>query len=380
MQNQNLEKSILSHLIFNDNKSSIFRLERDDFYYSVYQEVYTTIYNLLVTNRPIDPQIILQELDNRYENDILDITSTVPIASIDEYINELKNLRKKREIVEFSNSLKDKLDTTSLDETKELIYSQIEKLFSTESLIEIDPLDKIDGRDIEFILKDWLPIPKKTVTLFSAPGGSGKSWAILQLALRYLQENSDKKAFLWLSEDPKELSKKRAFNIAYDLMDIKNTATRNELFARVGISDSPAIQFLQEARVVEINKKFYEIKELLKDYELIIFDPLSAFFGVEENSNSNARIFMQLFTNWANKQNKIIIFLHHSTKHTTTARGASAFVDAVRLVYEIDFIKGQDTKRLFKITKDNYGAKKYLQDNKIDLEIFANIKNLSMSW
>ena len=51
---------------------------------------------------------------------------------------------------------------------------------------------------------------------------------------------------------------------------------------------------------------------------------------------------MQLFTHWANKENKTIIFIHHSTKNTTQSRGASAFVDAVRVVYELDKIKNKN--------------------------------------
>ena len=71
---------------------------------------------------------------------------------------------------------------------------------------------------------------------------------------------------------------------------------------------------------------------------------------------------MQLFTHWANKENKTIIFIHHSTKNTTQSRGASAFVDAVRVVYELDKIKNKNgdilesNKREIKLTKDNYGA------------------------
>jgi replicative DNA helicase len=363
--------------MFSDD-SNIIKLESRDFYFSSHQEIFSAIYSLHIKNRPIDTTLLLEELGGRYEPEIIDIASTVAVSSIDEYISELKNIRKKREIVAFSESLKDQIDTISVDEAKERVYSQVESLFDDSKLIDISLLSDVEAKDIEFVLTSWLPIPKKTVTLFSAPGGSGKSWAIIQLALRYLLENPTKKAFLWLSEDPKELSKKRAFNIAHKILAIEKGVDKDKLFARVAISDSPAIQFLHEAKRVEVNKKFYEVKELLKDYELIIFDPLSAFFGAEENSNANARMFMQLFTDWANKQGKIIIFLHHSTKHSTTARGASAFVDAVRLVYEIDIPKEENNSRIFKVTKDNYGAKKYLKESKVIREIFANMKNLSI--
>jgi replicative DNA helicase len=376
--NQNLEKSVLSHLLYCEDKSLISKIESRDFYFSAYQEIYNALYSLYIKHRPIDTQLLLEELDGRYEEELIDISSTVAIASIDEYIQELKNIRKKREIVDFSNQLKDKIDELDVDQAKERLYSQIESLFDDKKLIDIGLLSDVVASDIEFVLTGWLPIPKRTVTLFSAPGGSGKSWAVIQLTLRYIIENPDKKAFLWLSEDPKELSKKRAFIIAHQILAIDKGVDKDRVFERIAISDTPAIQMLQEARRVEINKKFYELKELLKDYELIVFDPLSAFFGVEENSNSNARMFMQLFTDWANKNNKIIIFLHHSTKHSTTARGASAFVDAVRLVYEIDNDKDDKNSKIFKVTKDNYGAKKHLKESNVKREILADMKNLAI--
>jgi replicative DNA helicase len=88
---------------------------------------------------------------------------------------------------------------------------------------------------------------------------------------------------------------------------------------------------------------------------------------------------MQLFTDWANKENKTIIFVHHSTKHTTKSRGASAFVDAVRTVYEIDKIKDKDgniqekEKRIIKLTKDNYGISSILGSFEIKRTLFPKI-------
>jgi len=85
---------------------------------------------------------------------------------------------------------------------------------------------------------------------------------------------------------------------------------------------------------------------------------------------------MQLFTDWANKENKTIIFIHHSTKNTTQCRGASAFVDAVRTVYELDMIKDSEGKpvdsnmRIVKLTKDNYGIGNILGSHSVKRELF----------
>ncbi|MDQ7021661.1 MAG: hypothetical protein Q9M91_07655 [Candidatus Dojkabacteria bacterium] len=105
-----------------------------------------------------------------------------------------------------------------------------------------------------------------------------------------------------------------------------------------------------------------------------------AFYGTDENNNSSARRFMQLFTDWANKENKTIIFIHHSTKNTTQSRGASAFVDAVRTVYELDKVRDKEgnvkesNKRVVKLTKDNYGISNILESFSVLRELFPNKK------
>ena len=109
---------------------------------------------------------------------------------------------------------------------------------------------------------------------------------------------------------------------------------------------------------------------------MIVFDPLLAFYGGDENDNSQARVFMQPFMNWASKDNKAIVFLHHSSKSMNQTqfnrvRGASAFVDACRVSYEMNKIYKKDNQTLdddqlhlreFKLSKDNYGAIRYLRD------------------
>jgi len=204
------------------------------------------------------------------------------------------------------------------------------------------------------------------------------------LALRAIKEGKINKAFLWLSEDPKGISKNRFNKIFNKVVKYADESLKNQ----IDISDSPTIQFLyDDQRKVEVSPLFSHFKVKLQEYDLIILDPLIAFYGTDENNNSSARRFMQLFTDWANKENKIIIFIHHSTKNTTQSRGASAFVDAVRTVYEIDKIRDKegnekDThKRLIKLTKDNYGIGTLLDSYSVERELFPlKIKHEEISY
>ncbi len=228
--------------------------------------------------------------------------------------------------------------------------------------IQISNFKEIEKEEIEYICSNWLPVPKKTVSMIVAEGGIGKSWILLQLALRHLVENPNEKVFAWLSEDPKGLSKFRA-----DLICSKILGLEPEKINNLFISDSPAFS-------INFNN-IKKVKEQLKDFNLILLDPLIGFYSGDENSNVDARIFMQHFTKWAAEENKTILFIHHAAKGTGKSRGASALVDAVRLVYEIDIIENDNEQRKFKIGKDNYGVSDLLGTKEFERTVFPSSKN-----
>lgn len=224
--------------------------------------------------------------------------------------------------------------------------------------IQISSLKEIEEEQIEYICEDWLPVPRKTVSMIVAEGGIGKSWILLQLALRHLIKNPNEKVFAWLSEDPKGLSKFRAKLICSKILGLEQEKINEKLF----ISDSPTFP-------INFNN-IQKVKEQLKKFDVILLDPLIGFYSGDENSNADARIFMQHFTKWASEENKTITFIHHASKGSGKSRGASAIVDAVRLVYEIEKIDKNDMKRKFKIGKDNYGVKNILDCTEFERVVF----------
>ena len=114
-------------------------------------------------------------------------------------------------------------------------------------------------------------------------------------------------------------------------------------------------------------------------FDFIILDPLIAFFGGDENNNSQAREFMNLLTEWADKEDKAILVVHHNNKSVTGGiRGASAFVDAVRLQYQLYLPSELNEEnllpsnyRIIKVIKDNWGVTRMLNKNEIEIEIFG---------
>jgi len=203
--------------------------------------------------------------------------------------------------------------------------------------------------NVEFYLKNWLPIPKGSITMITAPGGSGKSYLSIQIALRMILENKENRILLWNTEDAVGEMKKRSNKI------LKYILKNEELdISNIDVIDNSKLPvYFNDGN----NKEFLEY---FKKYNLIILDPLISFYSGEENNNSEARRFMNLLNKIAINNNQSIIIVHHHNKKdkegNSRTRGASAFVDAVRLLYEIQPLKNYKTLKKIEIAKDNKGV------------------------
>jgi len=354
----NIERGIISSILFNPKLFETSNLNSLDFQDRFNQKLWLTFEKLHQSEKPLNEEFVKIEMNSEFdENKMLEIISTTPISNLKAYIKELKDLNSKNKIQKEIDKI---AQIKNLNDIKREIFKLAEKLKSdNSSIFEITDNHKTEAKDTHFYTTNFLPIPNQTITIITASGGGGKSILTLQLTIKFLLENRNKKAFLWYSEDPRGLTKKRIYNI-YKLLNL-NEKSINDIDNRLKYSDSESFHCIEKNNNFksEVNLKFYEMKNILNSFDLIIFDPLIGFFGGDENSNSEAREFMQLFTKWASETNKAIIFIHHSSKdkkNGNNARGASAFVDAVRLVYSVETIKDNSTHREITILKDNYNS------------------------
>jgi len=248
--------------------------------------------------------------------------------------------------------------------------------------------NKIIAKEPVFLCKDWLPIPQNTLTMISAPGGTGKSFLSIQLAIRIIAENPGKKVLLWLSEDPLFYTKDRIDKI-FNRITPHLKDKKEKILANIDIigADKSTIYFneLEKEKLIELGD------ELVVNYNVIVIDPLIGFYAGEENSNSEARRFMNILNKIAQDRLLSIILIHHHSKNNgdgTKTRGASAFVDAVRLLYTLntfnlkkDENKIHPTKRLLKIEKDNWGVRQVLGIDEFEREILPyniNVKEINI--
>ena len=368
MHNINIERAILATILYAPEKCEgiLESLEDEAFYHPTYRDIYQTIQYLSLKNIPLHDEFIRKHYKGAAldEDVFFDILSTTPISNTAPYIKELIELWNNRKIEKSANEILSKVQSGK--DVTDLIIG-IGKLSAPIRKIQPFHADKLEAQEPEFVCKSWLPIPRGALTVISAAGGTGKSWLALQLAMRYVFEEK-KKVFLWLSEDRASICKDRLLKIsAFTGLDITGLIHIETSF--------PPLLLRKSKAGTEIDPYFYQIRKTLLTYDFVLFDPLLAFYGGNENDNSEARIFMQPFMNWAAEENKSIVFLHHSRKNNqdgeNKVRGAGAFIDSARCAYEIERIyqkKELDARRLhereIKLTKDNWGAIVHLKQYK----------------
>lgn len=376
LYNLTFERSVLSSIVFDPASFKEISLDAADFYLAAHQKIYEAMAWLDKEDKPIDEEFIKSYLTHQRSFDeraMVEILTVNPISNVREYVAQIKAFSQKRALWLLGINLQ-KQEFHEVSEAINYAESSLKSIVDMHiggGIGCVSITDIPDGKT-EFILENWLPFPRGTVSMIAAPGGTGKSWTAPQIAFRYCDESIYSKVALWLSEDPMHETKNRAKSVALDVMNTTFSQYKNVHL----ITERPQPIIVDGKFDAQ---HFYRLKKSLKGYDLVILDPMRAFFGGDENSNSEANIFMAPFQDWAAEENITIIFLHHSKKNNdegiqSKVRGASAFVDACRTVYEISKVyKNQRTGELdmdnqhmrqFVLSKDNFGAIRMLGDYK----------------
>lgn len=206
-----------------------------------------------------------------------------------------------------------------------------------------------------FFLNDILPIQENEITLLTAKGGSGKSYLAL-LILMLLKKHHNLKVFGYFSEDKIGITKHR-----FDkLNDIHNINLDIDIIGKEA-RPKPFICYTRNNLASTVF--FDDFKKLMQPYDVILLDPLISFIAEDENSNTEARFFMNLLNEWIEKENKTLIIIHHHNKGEDggTVRGASSFIDSVRLHYVVTKKEDNNNDRFIKLEKVNHfqGAREY---------------------
>ena len=392
LYNVNIERALLSAILFDAYQPHVqvlfSSLKSTDFYLPFHQHFFAACNELMEAGKPIDEEFtrsILLKNKVFDEVNMLDLMSANSISNVEAYMRDVIALSQKRSLVMVATEIKKNIieDGSEPLETIDASIKRIEQIAENGSIaIKRSSIVDMVAEDTEFWCKSWMPIPKGTLSMVTAPGGTGKTWLVLQLAVRIAKEEAGTKVFLWLSEDPSGSVKSRYNAIQREIL---SSYGAHDIARNIDVSVADPLLLLDvQGHAAKINAKFYAMKRELREYDVIVIDPLLAFYGGDENNNSQARVFMQAFLNWCRGEGKTIIFLHHSRKGDSNggsrSRGAGAIIDAVRCVYDMEHITVRkddkqvpDTSKLgmrrFTLTKDNYGAARYTEGFVFDREI-----------
>ena len=353
--NRTIEKGILSYVFFSQSIDSIRDVREDYFGDAENKKIFKAILDLDRNYKPINESFIEEELDSYgiQEVSMLEVLAESPLMPSQSYKDLLEELSYKRK---FSALLRDSLTRLTRTSTMELAQSLKERaedtlnqVLSTEDTFDMIAITDIDEPPVEIVGNNYLPLPRNSVVLLAGKGGIGKSSIALQAAIRHIVSTGEK-VFAWLSEDPLGETKQRAENICKGL-GIDLTVLEGKLFITNRRTFNIA---LKDRDTIEKNPELKKLQFATQDFGLIILDPLRSFASnFDENSNSDMDNVTKEFAQWAKKEKKILLVIHHASKEGQI-RGASSIVDASRLAYIVEEGQSQGVKKVI-IRKDNFG-------------------------
>jgi replicative DNA helicase len=168
-----IEKTILSTILYEPLIIKDLKINQNHFNSIGYRGVFEIIIKLYNKNLPIDVEFINKSSKNKYENELIEIISTTPIANFKAYESMLIEETKKRVLIELLEKAKSSINDLPYTQ----VYLELEKALSSNlelnlnsNSIKIDNIQNIKATKPFFYLKNILPIQKNEINLFSSKG------------------------------------------------------------------------------------------------------------------------------------------------------------------------------------------------------------------
>lgn len=213
-----------------------------------------------------------------------------------------------------------------------------------------------------WVIQDFLP--SKIVAAVIAAGGTGKSYLAMHIAVcvasgtplfgRYQPRSAAKVVFISGEDDQHELQRRLHKVVAGLSPQARSLVNQNLHF--IDLADSFEL-FTErnskgEMEITKIPGLICDqiISQIGSDISLVINDPVARFRGGDENFAADATRYVQALQQIRDKLNTSVLCLHHVNKgggtgvNQNNARGSSAFIDGVRLVFQLNVLLESERK------------------------------------
>lgn len=217
----------------------------------------------------------------------------------------------------------------------------------------------------DWVIQDFLP--SKIVAAVIAAGGTGKSYLAMHIAVcvasgtplfgRHQTRSAAKVIFISGEDDQHELQRRLHKVMAELSPQARFLVSQNLQF--IDLADSFEL-FTERNNKGEIDITKIPglicdqvINQIGSDIGLVIVDPVARFRGGEENLAADATRFVQALQQIRDQLNTSVLCLHHVNKgagaggNQNNARGSSAFIDGVRLVFQLNTLLEPEIRKLY---------------------------------
>lgn len=276
-----------------------------------------------------------------------------------------------------SDIIKEMIETAERCQSNPATMSRVATMSNGAKIVDLDAFRasrflKGTPRQIEWLLKDSLPLG--SIGILVADGGIGKSHLLLQLGfavagnIPFLNDQYEigthGKAFLIFGEDPDDVLTHRTRKAIHSLVPhearsaFEQSMDQNLFIRSIKGEDFRLSKMINHGNL-EATQAFSDLLEDLKqvpDLKLVALDPVSRFFGGDENNSSHATHFCSLLERIANETGATVVFSQHISKaaannsglkglHQGAARGSTGFTNAARWQLQLVTPSNDDAKK-----------------------------------
>ena len=313
LYNLDIERGVLSAILFDgDNYEKVAAiLSPKDFYLPFHQEVFEAMERLYRKDYPIDEVFLKEDLEKKAkfdENLLLDILTTSPISMIESYSKEIKDKSIKRELLHFSNVVKQEVLEKSEENATNIVEDIQSKLFkiATESEDgDFKDIEKVTSLTMDYIQEQiqkdgiltglntgFMDLNKITsgfgegdLIIIAARPAMGKTSFVLNIASNVLKDN--KGVAIFSLEMPAEhlMLRMISSNSSVPLQNIRTGNLNDQEISQITKSidyfstkklfiDDNSIQNIHSVRA-----KLRKLKSLHPELSLVIIDYLQLMVG-----------------------------------------------------------------------------------------------------